>query len=174
MKKQNAFTLIELLVAMTVLLILIAIGSQSYHRLFAHQALVSSAEKLYQFLKLANEESIKENKKVYVHFCQKGASSEWKMALSETSSRDCFIENSCLLNGKQQNTSLTDGKFVFTSPADITFSGNKVSYNTMRFSVNAGSVTLKDSDNNTIKVIQSAMRLRICTPNSARLGYQQC
>ena len=174
MKKQNAFTLIELLIAMAVLLILIAVGSQSYHRLFAHQALVASAERLYQFLKLANEEAIKENKKVYVHFCQKAAASEWRMALSETSSCDCFIENSCLLNGKEQSSTLTDGKFVFTSDADITFSGNKVSYNTMRFSINAGSVTLKDSDNNTIKVIQSAMRLRICTPNSARLGYQAC
>tara|TARA_R110001583_G_scaffold10698_3_gene49060 strand:+ start:620 stop:1144 length:525 start_codon:yes stop_codon:yes gene_type:complete len=174
MKKQRAFTLIEMLIAMAVLLILMSVASQSYHHLFAHQALVSSAEKLYQFLRLAKEESIKQNKKVYVHFCENSTTPEWRMALSETSSCDCFIQNSCLLNGAHQNVSLSDGKFVFTSATDITFSGLKVSYNSMRFSVNAGSVTLNDSDNNTIKVIQSAMRLRICTPNSARLGYPKC
>jgi type IV fimbrial biogenesis protein FimT len=174
MKKQSAFTLIELLIAMAVLVILMSVASQSYQHLFAHQALVSSAEKLYQFLRFANEEAIKQNKKVYVHFCQSNTTPEWRMALSENSSCDCFTENSCLLSGSHQNENLADGKFVFTSADKITFSGLKVSYNTMRFSVNAGSVTLNDSDNNKIKVIQSAMRLRICTPDNASLGYQQC
>jgi type IV fimbrial biogenesis protein FimT len=174
MKKQGAFTLIELLIAMAVVVILMSVASQSYKHLFSHQALVSSAEKLYQFLRLANEESIKQNKKVYVHFCKSNTTSEWRMALSENNSCDCFIQNSCLLSGAQQNETLADGKFVFTSTDNITFSGLKVSYNTIRFSVNAGSVTLNDSDNNKIKVIQSAMRLRICTPSNASFGYQQC
>ena len=174
MKNQRAFTLIELLITMTVLVILMTVANQSYQHLFARQALVSSAEKLYQFLRLANEESIKQNEKVYVHFCQNGTTPEWRMALSDSNSCDCFVENSCSLNGLQHNAIMADGKYVFTSSADITFSGSKVSFNSIRFSVNAGSVKLKDNNDNSIKVIQSAMRLRICTPNSDRLGYQQC
>jgi type IV fimbrial biogenesis protein FimT len=174
MKNQKAFTLIEMLVTMAVLVILISIASQTYNHLFSQQALVASGERLYQFLRLANAESIKQNKKVYVHFCQNGTTAEWRMALSDNTSCDCFIQNSCLLSGSHQNVNLSDGKLVFTSASDITFTGLQASYNSMRFTVNAGSITLNDNNNHKIKVIQSAMRLRICTPDSDQLGYKQC
>lgn len=155
-------------------MILIFIASQDYSRLFSRQALTISGEKLYQFLGLAKSQSIKFNKKVYVHFCQQGNTQAWKMALSENASCDCFVENSCLLNGQQQSTTLSDGKLVFTSSDDITFTGLQASYNTMRFSVNSGSVTLTDLHGYKLKVIQSTMRLRICTPDGNLLGYKQC
>lgn len=174
MRKQQAFTLMELLITMTVLMILISVASQNYNSLFAHQALGKSGERLYQFLRLANVESIKLNKKVYVHFCQQQTSDRWLMALSEQSSCDCFIENSCLLSGLQQRAELSDGKLVSTSTDDITFNGLQASYSPMRFTVNAGSITLSDNTGYKLKVIQSAMRLRICTPNGDQLGYKQC
>ncbi|WP_022940879.1 GspH/FimT family pseudopilin [Psychromonas hadalis] len=174
MQKQSAFTLIELLISMAVLMILISVASQSYNRLFAHQALTASGERLYQFLRLANSQSVKYNKKVYVHFCQQGTTDRWMMALSEQSACDCFTDNSCLLDGLQQRAELSDGKLVSTSVDDITFNGLQASYNPMRFSVNAGSVILKDNNGYKLKVIQSTMRLRICTPNGPQLGYKQC
>ena len=174
MKKQNAFTLIELLISLAVLMILIFIASQDYSRFFSRQALQASGENLYQFLGLAKSQSIKFNKKVYVHFCQKANTQAWDMAISEDTSCDCFVENSCVLNGQQQISSLNDGKLVFTSSSDITFSGLQASYNPMRFSVNSGSITLTDNDGYKLSVIQSAMRLRICTPDGDLLGYKQC
>ncbi|MCP4321846.1 MAG: prepilin-type N-terminal cleavage/methylation domain-containing protein [Alteromonadales bacterium] len=174
MQKQRAFTLVELIIALAVLLILFSVATPAYNYLFSQQELVSSAERLYLFLRLANAESRKQNKKVYVHFCQLGATQEWSMALSESSSCNCYIESSCLLNGQQQRSMLSDGNLVSTSVDDITFTGLQASYNPMRFTVNAGSITLSDSSGHKLKVIQSAMRLRICAPEGAQLGYKQC
>lgn len=171
---QKAFTLIELLISLAVLMILISVASQNYNHLFSQQALVASADKLYHFLVLAKSQSIKYNKKVYVHFCLQEATNEWRMAQSEQDHCDCFIANNCTVNGVQHNEILTDGKWVSTSKADITFTSLQASYNPMRFSVNAGSVTLKDEHGHRLKVIQSAMRLRLCAPDVAQLGYQQC
>lgn len=174
MNNQHAFSLIELLTSMAVLMILISVASQSYNSLFAHQALVASGEKLYHFLRLANSQSVKYNKKVYVHFCQQGTTDRWMMALSEHGACDCFTENSCLLDGLQQVTELSDGKLVSTSTDDINFGGLQASYNPMRFSVNAGSIILTDNKGYKLKVIQSTMRLRICAPNGPQLGYKSC
>jgi len=174
MQKQSAFTIIELLITLTVLMILISVATPAYNYLFSQQALVASGERLYQFLRLASVESKKQNKKIYVHFCQRGTTQEWAMALSENSSCNCFIENSCLVNGLQQRTTLSDGNLVSTFADDITFSGLQASYNPMRFTVNAGSITLTDGSGYKLKVIQSSMRLRICTPDSDQLGYKQC
>lgn len=174
MKAEKAFTLIELMMTTTLLVILISVASQNYHQLFSQQALVASAERLYQFLDLAKSESIKYNMKVYVHFCQNGETQEWKMAMSEQGSCDCFVENSCLLNGLQKNAILSDGRLVYTSSDDITFTGQQASYNPMRFSVNAGSIVFHDNADGKLKVIQSAMRLRICSPDNDQFGYKRC
>ena len=174
MKKQQAFTLIELLISLAVLMILIAVANQSYHQLFSQQALVANADRVYQFLGLAKSQSIKYNKKVFVHFCQQGATQEWRMAQSENSSCDCFVPSSCLVNGIQYNENLSDGKLVFTSESDITFTGLQASYSSMRFSVNAGSITLRDDSGNKLTVIQSVMRLRVCAPDGDLFGYKQC
>lgn len=174
MQKQRAFTIIELLISLTVLMILISVATPAYNYLFSQQALVASGERLYQFLRLASVESRKQNKKIYVHFCQRGTTQEWAMAMSEDNSCQCFIENSCLVNGVQQRATLSDGDLVSTSIDDITFTGSQASYNPMRFTVNAGSITLSNTAGYKLKVIQSTMRLRICTPESAQLGYKQC
>lgn len=172
MRKPHAFSLIELLITMAVLIILIAVANQSYKRLFSQQALTASVERLYQFLHLASSTSVKYNKKVYVHFCQQGTTARWMMALSEQSTCDCFTENSCLLQGRQQIKELTDGQLVLID--NITFNGLQASYSPMRFSVNAGSITLSDNKGNKLKVIQSSMRLRICSPEGDQLGHKKC
>ena len=174
MKRQTAFTLVELLISLVVLMILISVANQSYHQLFSHQAIVASAERLYQFLGHAKSQSIKYNKKIFVHFCQQGTSQGWRMAQSEQSSCDCFVQNSCVVNGLEYNEVLSDGKLVFTSQNDITFTGLQASYSSMRFSVNAGSITLRDANENSLTVIQSVMRLRVCSADGDQFGYKQC
>ena len=83
MKNKRAFTLVELLMSMALLMILISISSPAYQYLFSQRALINSSEQLYQFLRLANLTSVKNNKKVYVHFCQWQSTNVWRMALSE-------------------------------------------------------------------------------------------
>ncbi|MCG6200384.1 GspH/FimT family pseudopilin [Psychromonas antarctica] len=173
-RKRAGFTLIELLVTLVVLGILISIGINNYSRLFSQQKLVQKTEHLYHFLRLAKSQSIKYNKKIYVHFCQLGNSGKWKMGMTDQASCDCFTPASCLLNGLEVVNELSDGQAVLIAPSDITFSSNQASYSPMRFSVNAGSVTLADDAGYKLKVIQSTMRLRVCSPEQAQLGYKKC
>jgi len=164
----------ELIVTLAVLMILISIGVRSYSGIFSQQALIQRTERLYHFLRLANSQSIKLNKKVYVHFCQLSNTGTWKMAMAEQSSCDCFSANSCQLNGVEMVEELADGKTLFTSPSDVGFSGEQASYSPMRFSVNTGHVTLTDANGTKLTVIQSSMRLKICSPDQDQLGYKKC
>ena len=167
-------TLIELIVTLVVLGILISIGVNSYSGVFSQQELIQRTERLYHFLRLAKSQSIKHNKKVYVHFCQLNGTGMWKMAMAEGASCDCFSAYSCHVNGLEMVEDLADGKTIFTSPLDVTFNGEQASFSPMRFSVNPGSVTLTDINGAKLKVIQSTMRLRICSPDQEQLGYKKC
>ena len=186
MKKRTGFTLIELLITILVLSILVTIGVPSYNRFFSQQALTQQTEKLYHFLRLANSEAIKQNQKVFVHFCKSPTTTQWKMAMTKQSSCSCYTANSCLLtdvngeNGREVIEQLADGKKVTLSSIededdkDIRFVGEQVSYSPMRFSVNAGSIILTDLNNNKLRVVQSLHRLKICSPDSAKMGYPAC
>jgi type IV fimbrial biogenesis protein FimT len=168
-KKNNhrGFTFIELLVSLSVLMILVAAGASNYGSVFAQQALIQKTEHLYHFLRLARTQAIKDNQQIYVHFCQDTTNSNiWKMAMS-----DSAAANACLLNGNNKVEQLTDGKKLF---AAVNFGSQQASYKPMRFHANPGNVTLHDNSGNKLKVIQSSMRLRICSPGSAQLGYEQC
>ena len=170
--KRSGFTIIELLVTLAVLGILISIGVNAYSGIFSQPALVQKSEHLYHFLRLAKSQSIKHNKKVYVHFCQLGNSGTWKMAMTELSACDCFVANSCLLDGLEVVEELTDGKVL--SASNVTFSGNRASYSPMRFSVETGGVTLSDTNGYKLRLIQGVVRLRVCSPDQEQLGYKKC
>jgi type IV fimbrial biogenesis protein FimT len=171
---KAGFTLMELIITLTVLVILISIGVASYSAIFSQQELLQRTEHLYHFLRLANSQAIKLNKKVYVHFCQLNSTGVWKMAMAEQANCDCFTADSCQVEGRRLIEELADGQTVILSPADMKFSGEQASYGPMRFSVNPGSVTLTDSNGTQLKVIQSSMRLRVCSPDKAQLGYPKC
>jgi type IV fimbrial biogenesis protein FimT len=170
----TGFTLIELIVTLAILVILISIGISSYNGIFSQQELIQRTERIYHFLRLANSQSIKLNKKVYVHFCQLDNTGVWKMAMAEQSSCDCFTASSCLINGLERVEDLADGKIILTSPSDVKFLGEQVSYRPMRFSINPGSITLSDKNGANLKVIQSRMRLKICSPGKEQFGYKKC
>ena len=174
MQHKNGFTLIELLVTILVLSILVTIGISSYQRFFAQQALTQKAEHLYHFLRHANTQAIKTNKRIYVHFCQNSSSGNWAMGMTDQAECDCFSVNSCVLNGREIVKELVDGKQLFINKSDISFSGLQASYAPMRFSVNPGAVQFSDVSGNKLKVIQSRMRLRICSPGVASMGYREC
>jgi|GEM_PF-1790475 len=173
-RKKAGFTLIELLVTMAVLLILISVGVSSYSGLFSQQELLQRTERLYHFLRLAQSQSIKLNKNVYVHFCQLDDTGVWKMAMAEQTSCDCFSASSCLLDSQEVVEDLADGKTLIIPAADLPFTDKSVTFKPIPHSADNGSVVLSDANGNQLKVIQSIMRLRICSPDQDQLGYKKC
>jgi len=172
MLKDKGFTLVELMITLALLSIVIAISASSYQTLLANQALSSAANKVYYTLQLAKTEAIKRNVKVYVQFCQLGE--QWSVGMSETSGCDCFTPNSCQLDQVDNVQPLVDGKKVMLSQANMKFNDDQASYEALRFAVKTGSVTLTNQYQSALSVIQSAMRLRVCSPDKAALGYKKC
>lgn len=170
--KNKGLTLIELLMTLFIVGIISSISMASYQGLIANQALTHRAGQIYYTLQLAKSEAIKRNKKIYVHFCQQQL--VWKMGLSESASCDCFSANSCLLDGIEKVHDVVDGKKLFIKNNGLTFVGSQASYGALRFTVATGTITLTNSEQKSLSVIQSAMRLRVCSPNEPQLGYPKC
>ena len=169
---HRGFTLIELMITLVILGIVIAISTVSFQNLIADQAFSKAASQVYYTLQLAKTEAVKRNQKIYVQFCKQ--QSVWKMGMSNFSGCDCFSANSCQLDGIEKVQDLADGEKIFIDENDIRFTGYQASYGALRFSVETGSVILTNQDNKRLSVIQSAMRLRVCAPDEAYLGYKQC
>ncbi|WP_243834679.1 GspH/FimT family protein [Psychromonas algarum] len=129
-------------------------------------------DQIYYTLQLVKTEAVKRNNKIYVRFCQQ--QSIWKMGVSEQSNCDCFSENSCQLDGIEKVYDLADGKILSIDADKLTFAGKEASYGALRFSVESGTITISNSQQNSLSVIQSAMRLRVCAPNKSQLGYPKC
>lgn len=173
-RNSSGLTLMELLISLLLLSILISIGIASYSGIFSQQALIQRTERVYHFLRLAKSQAVKLNQKVYVKFCESGSDLGWRMAMSEQSNCDCYSANACLIDGNEVMEELADGKTIFTSSSDVTFINDQVSYSPMRFGINPGSVTLSSVNGEKLKVIQSTMRLKICSPDQSQLGYKKC
>ncbi|RBW46092.1 type IV pilin [Psychromonas sp. B3M02] len=172
MQKGEGFTLVELMIGLALISIVLAISAASYQTLVANQALSHATNQVYYTLQLAKTEAIKRNKKVYVHFCQQLAN--WYVGMSEESGCDCFTVNSCQLDGVDNVQHLVDGEQVMISQANMKFVDDQASYGALRFTVKTGSVTLTNQHQGALSVIQSAMRLRVCSPGKAALGHKKC
>ena len=169
---NKGFTLFELIISLLILGLISVVGISSYKALIANQALTSRIDQIYYTLQFAKSEAIKRNKKIYVQFCNQQQS--WKIGISESSHCDCFTQGSCQLSGIEKIQDAADGQILLIDDEAITFTSNQTSYDTMRFSVETGSLTLKNSEGNSLSIIQSAMRMRVCSKEKAQLGYPKC
>ena len=168
------FTLIEIAVVLLISSILISMSVRSYRQVFGQQELVEKTQYLYNFLRFANSLSKKINKKVYVHFCDSNNDKSWMMFITKNDSCDCLTKNTCQLDEDDKLEELVNGTNLFILNEDMKFQGNKISYSPMRFNTQQGSVTLTNTNDVKLKVIQSRMRLRICSVAQSRLGYPKC
>jgi len=168
----QGFTLFELIISLIIIGIISTLSLSSYSGIVANQALASRANQVYYTLQWAKSEAIKRNKKIYVKFCEQEA--QWKMGVSETPHCDCFTPDSCQLAGDEKVQPLADNHQLFIDKSLLTFTGDQASYGPMRFSVETGTIVLSNSENNALSIIQSASRLRICSPNATSLGQPIC
>lgn len=166
----KGFTFIELIITLAILGGIAVISTASYQSILANQSLIHRVGQVYYTLQFAKTEAIKRNKKIYVHFCQQDAI--WKVGISDFAGCDCFSANACQLDGVEKVQDLADGETLFVKSSN--FTGSQTSYGALRFSVETGTITLSNSEQKSLSIVQSAMRLRVCAPGQAQLGYKKC
>lgn len=169
---QKGLTFIEMSISLCILSILLSISVNTFNGLFEREELKNKIEEIYYFLKLAQSNAITQNKKIYVHFCNKRNTNEWRMGMTDLNFCDCFIENSCTFNGHEYVKSVANGSSLFVKK--ISFKNLSISYGQLRFHTNLGSITLISKNNISLRVNQGKLRLRICSPKKNRLGYPKC
>ena len=169
---SKGFTLFELIISVAIISVISIIGITSYQSLIANQALSYRADQIYYTLKFAQSEAIKRNTKIYVHFCEQ--QSAWKMGISESPQCDCFTSHACQLDSVEKVQDLADGNTLLINSEDITFTGNQASYSALRFKVETCTITLTNSENKSLSIIQGSIRLRVCAPEIEKLGYPKC
>jgi len=169
-RRQQGFTLIELAVALTVLLILLAVGLPDFSTTNDKRRLQGAAEALQQDLRFARTEAIKRNQSVTVAFDD--AQWCWGMVLGSAGC-DCGSTD-CVIDGVLRVRNSSDYTGIAISA--ITFSGDETTINPTHGTAGAGTVTFQSPRGIQANVVLSGLgRVRICSPTSNnKYGFESC
>lgn len=160
----TGFTLIELVVTVAVLAILLGVAVPAFQDTLAKRRLVGAAEQLYADLQYARSEAIKRNASVVVSF---STGTDWCYGIALATCA-CGTPGSCQLDGVEKVVSSSNFRGVSLPSADLTFSGEKTTFDPRRGTANNGTASLTSSSIGTVKVIVSTPgRVRICSDNVA-------
>jgi prepilin peptidase dependent protein A/type IV fimbrial biogenesis protein FimT len=172
MQSHSGLTLLELLVTISIIMLLVTLGSPAITSMQKNLQLRGAVETSYFALQQARSSAISQNRDVTVAF-KSGES--WCAALSDIGECDCGIAQQCKLNGVEHKVSYVDYKFVelntvsFGQDNQTIFDGNR------GLAIgHAGSLIFSDG-NRQLKLILSNMgRVRICAIDEPLGGYSTC
>ena len=175
LKTGNGFTIIELVITITVLSIILGFASISLLDFLAKKKLESAAQNIYSDLRLAQSESLKSNKAVFVTF--QTEVEEWCYGISETNSCDCTKENECRLDGRNTVISHKDFKGVEMQKARFAGGKNFTAFNpangfASNNGVKNGTIWLKSRDMQVAVILNRLGRVRFCSPTLTEFSKQ--
>ena len=141
---NDGFTVTEILVTMLILAVIVIFAIPSYSNLINQRRLKMATEDLYNFIKASEARGLDLPSSYYLSF-QPG--NPWCYGLSDSSTCNCALANSCTVQGLQTIMSSTNysGELLSLSTSGfngassnpyITFKGNQGSIDT------AGTITL--------------------------------
>lgn len=100
-KKYCGFNLVETLIVLAISGMILGYALSAYTHFIAQKQLKTVAEELYNYLKLAQAESFKEHKTLYVSLDSPKTSNHWCYGLDDRRPCHCNIKNQCQLNNKE-------------------------------------------------------------------------
>jgi prepilin peptidase dependent protein A/type IV fimbrial biogenesis protein FimT len=172
MHNLSGLTLLELLITISILVLVVSLGSPAINSIQKNMQLKGAAESSYFAFQQARFAAITQSTDVTVAI---HPGENWCAALSDSGVCDCTISNECTINGVEYKVNFSDYRFV--SIENVTFGADNIAV----FDANrglaighAGSVVFTDG-NKQLKLILSNMgRVRICSSDSNIGGYDPC
>mgnify|MGYP000229735691 CR=1 FL=1 len=174
---NNGVSLLELLIILSVIAIIDGYSFASYANFIERQRLKSAGEVVFSHLRLAQSESIKRSKTIYVDF--KTYENGWCYGISVDKNCDCRELNNCQIDNVNKVTSNKNFRGITLQKAK--FAGNKeyTAFNPVKGFAQAdgvknGTIWLQSSDGSQLAVIVNRLgRIRFCSPTLS--GYsRQC
>ena len=173
--QQKGFTLVEGLIVVAIMGIVTTFAISSWGQLMAQKRVRASMETLYDTLKLARSESIKQRTSITVSFRNyAGSQPSWCYALSDGGDCDCRIANACTINGSQaiQTDTINPSSLAasnLSGPAGAKF----ISFNNIRGTAsNSGSILFTSNTSTGLVSINPMGFINNCSNNVT--GYPAC
>jgi len=172
MHNFSGLTLLELLITISIIVILVSLGSPAINSIQKHMQLKGAAQSSYFAFQQARVSAITKSIDVAVAI---RPGKNWCAALSDDGVCDCANHNECTLDGVEYKVDFTDYRFV--SIDKVTFGLDNVAV----FDANrglaighAGTIVFTDGEKQLKLILSNMGRVRICAEGSSLGGFEAC
>ncbi|MFT5924560.1 MAG: Tfp pilus assembly protein FimT [Paraglaciecola sp.] len=172
MHNLSGLTLLELLITISIIVLLVSLGSPAINSIQKHMQLKGAVQSSYFAFQQARVSAITKNLDVTVAM---RPGENWCAALSDSGVCDCSIPKECSLNGVEYKVDFVDYRFV--SIDKVTFGEDNIAV----FDANrgmaighAGTIIFTDGDRQLKLILSNMGRVRICAVGSSLGGYEAC
>ena len=168
----SGLTLLELLITISILVLVVSLGSPAINSIQKNMQLKGAAQNSYFAFQQARVAAITKSVDITVAI---RSGKNWCAALSDSGVCDCTIAYECTLDGVEYKVDSSDYRFV--SIDKVKFGVDSVAV----FDANrglaighAGSVVFTDGDKQLKLILSNMGRVRICAVDGSIGGYEAC
>ena len=172
MHNHSGLTLLELLITISILVLVVSLGSPAINSIQRNMQLKGAAQTSYFAFQQARVAAITKNIDVTVAI---HPGKNWCAALSDSGVCDCGIAYECTLDGVEYKVDFADYRFV--SIDKVTFGLDNVAV----FDANrglaighAGTIVFTDGEKQLKLILSNMGRVRICAVGSSLGGFEAC
>lgn len=172
MYSQSGLTLLELLITISILVLVVTLGSPAINSIQKNIQLKGAAQSSYFAFQQARVAAITKGKDVTVAI-RPGA--KWCAALSDSGLCDCTVPLACTLDGVEHKVGFADYRYVAVNK--VTFGADDIAVfdgNRGLAIGHAGSLIFTDGDKNLKLILSNMGRVRICAVDEALGGFALC
>jgi Tfp pilus assembly protein FimT len=172
MHQFSGLTLLELLVTISIIMLVVSLGSPAVNSIQKNMQLKGAVRSSYFAFQQARVAAITKNIDVTVAI---RPGENWCAAISDSGVCDCAIVYECTLDGVEYMVDFADYRFV--SIDKVTFGADNIAV----FDANrglaighAGSIVFTDGEKQLKLILSNMGRVRICAVGSPHAGYEAC